>query len=64
MSIVAATCPSNQWPAANFYKQIAFNEEQEVRVAAAAYDKPIDRPAIRKQVMLAMLGYAIPAGNA
>lgn len=63
MNKVANTCPSNQWPAKNFYKQVEFNEAQEVRVAAA-YDKPIDRPVIREQVMRAMLVYALPAGNA
>lgn len=62
-SRVTVTCPSNQWPAPNFYNQIAFNEEQEVRVAVA-YEKPINRPEIRQHVMRAMLSYAIPAGNA
>lgn len=63
MNRAVATCPTNQWPAENFYNQVSFNEAQEIRVLAA-YDKPIDRPAIRTQVMQAMLAYAIPAGNA
>jgi hypothetical protein len=59
----ARLCRSNQWPVENFFNQVDFNEEAEVR-ALAAYDKPIDRAVIREQVLQAMLSYAIPAGNA
>jgi len=63
MPALAITCASNQWRSENFRNQVDADEEQEVRVAAA-YSRPSDRAAIRKNVIGAILACAIPAGNA
>lgn len=60
---LAAICPSNQWTREEFHALVDHNEQQEVRVAAA-YGAVVDVPAIRIQVVDAILRYVIPAGNA
>lgn len=63
MARLVDTHQSNQWGRDEFRALVDRNEQQEVRFAAT-YDKPIDRPAIREQVLGDILTYAMPAGNA
>lgn len=63
MVLLAQTCPSNQWPSVNFWRQVDHNESHEIK-EAAALGLPLDRKALREKVFVAIIDFAHPAGNA
>lgn len=56
------TCPTNHWSPEEFQSIVWHQEQQAVRVVAAYGDVAL--PAIRAQVLNAIVTYAMPAGNA